>query len=245
MAVATHREEVAQADLALARSAAYRVLSQAFVYPTKDAVAALRGTDLPLARALGTPLGEEVGTLLEEVAATLRGVSYRRLEVDYRDLFSHLHSVDCPPYETDYAAFHVFRRSQELADLAGFYRAFGMAAGDEERELPDHVSVELEFMHLATYKEAWGRATGDAQASAICVEAERAFLRDHLGRWLGEFTRRVAVVGRTTPYAIVARLGGSFLAAELDRLGVVVPGSGGEGEAIPEPEAPALCEGEP
>jgi TorA maturation chaperone TorD len=76
-------------------------------------------------------------------------------------------------------------KSFELADIAGFYRAFGVEI-TPGTERPDHIAVELEFMHLLAVKEvvAAGREDGGEHAR-ICRDARATFFRDHLGRWFG------------------------------------------------------------
>ncbi len=241
MGTSVATETTREADTALARSALYRVLAEAFEYPTRQAMARLRQRDLPLARAASSPLGLE--RAVARVADALRGRSYRRIEAAYRDLFSQVASVDCPPHETDYTTTDIFRKSEEMADVAGFYRAFGVEGSAEERARPDHVTVELEFMHLLTYKEAWARAHEEADGLEVCLEAQRAFLRDHLARWFPDFARRVAALGSGTPYEPVAALAGDFFRAEMQRFGIQ-PGLTGPAAARgkPDPEPPGLCE---
>lgn len=234
------REAVREADLALARSALYRVLAQALAYPTRDAVARLRREDLPLAEALADLIG--LGRPVAEVAGRFRGVSFRRLEAAYRGVFSVVESPDCPLHETEYMTQDIFRKSQAMADVAGFYRAFGVDGSEDERVRPDHAAAELEFMHLLAYKEAWAAARGEEEGLAVCRRAEEAFLRDHLGRWLPELGRRVEALAGETPYAPVGRLAWAFVEDELGRFGVAVsPHGAPSGE--PDPDPPALCEG--
>lgn len=240
-------ERMALADLALARSALYRALSQALVYPTAEAVRQLREQDIPFARAASGPLEDGVRSALEELRVAFRRVRRGRLEASYRDAFTHVHSSDCPPYETDYTTGEIFRQSQELADLAGFYRAFGVGGSSEERERPDHISVELEFLHLLAYKEAWAVVQGDGEGQEVCRHAEERFLADHVLRWVPGFARRLEAVATHQAYRAVARLTAAFVRSEARRFGLPV-------DAGPEPRVEAdgdevgglgLCEGDP
>lgn len=73
-----------------------------------------------------------------------------------------------------------------LGDLGAFYRAFGYSAADEK---PDHISVELEFVSFLLAKEALARVSDHADLGDLVRGAREAFLRDHLGRWVGPFAR--------------------------------------------------------
>ncbi len=244
MSTELRTDRVAPANLSLARSTVYRLLAQGFAYPTRVATEQLLEDDLPLALAVSSPFPQEVRDSLDAAAAALERVDANALEVAYRGLFSHVHSADCPLYETDYTAREIWRQSQQLADLAGFYRAFGV---EEQGERPDGLSVELEFMHVVSYKEAWALVQGDEEHARLCRDAQESFLRDHLLRWAPDLVRRVEALAGGGPYAALARLGRLFLRAEALRFGLgVAPGA-----SAPEPtaearavEETALCEGE-
>ncbi len=238
-------DPLARANGALARSLVYRLLSQAFAYPTEGGVEQLREEDLPLASAASGSLPEEVRVALEETAAAFEGVRAGEMEGAFRAVFSHIHSTDCPTYETDYTAREIWRQSQELADLAGFYRAFGM---EEEAERPDHVTVELEFMHLVTYKAAWALIQDEVEHAAVCLEAGERFLADHVLKWVPGFAARVEAVAAAGPYAAVARLARTFLRAEAARFGLPIEETIKPAPIHPDArviETTGLCEEEP
>jgi hypothetical protein len=116
-------------------------------------------------------------------------------------------SKDCPPYETDYCHWEdpTYRASQ-MADVAGFYRAFGVEPGGERPERPDHVSIELEFVALLYRKSLVALAAGDSENADVCCMAREAFVRDHVGWWMPTFARcmqrrieRQKRLGQTTP----------------------------------------------
>src|SRR5262249_508591 len=101
-----------------------------------------------------------------------------------------------PPFETEY---HVnadpFFRAQQMADVAGFYRAFGLQPSQAWPERPDHLAFELEFMAFLLLKKRLAAMVADldpkaAAHAAVCAEAEQSFFRDHLAWWLPAFARR-------------------------------------------------------
>ncbi|HET7377314.1 MAG TPA: molecular chaperone TorD family protein, partial [Anaerolineae bacterium] len=115
---------------------------------------------------------------------------------------------------------HEFRQSQELADIAGFYRAFGFTFDGKIHERPDFLASELEFMHILTLKEARAVEAGRADQAEICIEAERKFLQDHLGRWIGLFAQRFTptAVG-DGPYLGLVQLATAFIDSHADQIG--------------------------
>ncbi len=109
------------------------------------------------------------------------------------------------------------RKGQALADLLGFYQAFGFKPSEQVKELPDHIAVELEFMGLLLLKEAYALQEGWQEEGAICVDAERTFLTDHLGSWVFSFCERVEETTSAPFYRAAAGFLKGFLAAELQR----------------------------
>ena len=222
----------------LARSAVLGLLSQALAYPTDTVVRELLEEDLPFALALAPSLPDEVSVALEALAVALEGARAEGLETAYRDRFSHVHSQDCPLYETDHGTREVWRQAETLADLGGFYRAFGL---EESGERVDHVSVELEFLHVLAYKRAWALERGEPEHAEVCRVAEEAFLRDHALRWMPDVAERLSALAEGTPYAAVALLLDAYLRAESGRTGVAIVARETE-EPAPGPEEIALCE---
>ena len=76
-------------------------------------------------------------------------------------------------------------------DAVARYRQAGMSVTAAWSEPPDHIGVELEFMsHLAAkYIAALSAYPNDEMERLL--EAQQAFLRDHLGRWGPAFAERV------------------------------------------------------
>jgi TorA maturation chaperone TorD len=118
-----------------------------------------------------------------------------------------------------------------MADVAGFYRAFGLRVAPGER--PDHVAAELEFYGWLQAREAQARARGETEGAEVCRDARRKFLRDHLGRWLPLLAARLRERGAGF-HARVAELAAALVAREARDLGVE-----------PEPTAPPVPHPEP
>ena len=107
-------------DLALARAGIYRWFSKAFREPT--------GLDS------GDSLRQALAKLPGFNQPTALHVDLSRLASESRQVFSHNLTPDCPPYETQYGSTHIFWQSQQLADIAGFYRAFGLELSKQAHE---------------------------------------------------------------------------------------------------------------
>ena len=204
-----------------ARHQAYSFLALAFLYPDSARFAALRQQYNLLAlnpEMLADAPGEKVLSELQPAMAALTAAAF---ESAYTRCFGHAVSKDCPPYEAEYGQAHIFQKAHTLADVAGFYRAFGLDLAADSHERADHISVELEFMHFLCLKEAYALDHGHTeQQLALCREAQHKFLQHHLCRWAFGFARRLRGKAGRTVYRELGQLLASFLAAELQALGL-------------------------
>lgn len=178
---------------ALARSHVYRVLARAFRAPVGKADEPL--ADLAArARAEGAGhLPPEVDTALAELAAASTGLTPARRLADLVAAFGHVVQPDCPLYEAAGEAGDPVRMPQRLADLIGFYRAWGLEVAPGAHERADHLALELEFMHYLAYREAYAGVHHGPERVAAVREAQRAFLAEHLARWASAVGRAVGV----------------------------------------------------
>lgn len=148
-------------------------------------------------------------------------------------IFGLVMSKDCPPYESEYCpqTFSV-SRAHHLADIAGFYNAFGVEPSDDQPERPDHLSLELEFMAWLIAKEQHAlttvgpdRAGPDrAEHVQVCREAQRRFFGEHLAWWVPAFTHALAnKAGPDSFHAVFADSLAAFVAIERAFMHVPLP----------------------
>lgn len=220
MADATPATDVSpDRDTALARSLVYAFLSRALAFPTPARLAQLRGRVGPAVTTI-TAGDELLGPLAREVLATLDapGDELRRA---HTLAFPPVESREHPSYESAYASGDVFVQAEVMADVAGFYRAHGLGVGGPERERPDHIGTELEFMAFMARKEAVALGELGPAEVAECRRTQAHFLRDHLGCWGAAFGGRLAVSAPGDLHRRVGRLVRAWIDADLAALAVV------------------------
>lgn len=160
-------------------------------------------------------------------------------EMAYQRSFTLTFSPDVPAYEVAYVSTDIFRQTETMADIAGFYRAFGAEVGGVNRERVDHIAVELSFMQLVCLKEVYAREHDDDEARGISRDAQRSFLRDHLLCWAPAFARRLEVSGEP-PYPAIGQLLATWLQRERSTLRLE-PRRVYEEPLPPEPEPDLEC----
>lgn len=204
----------ARVDRLLARSDAYRMLAAALRDPDGPEAGTVELDELV---AMAAQLGISLSSPEREAMAAI--VDRDRRATEHRRLFGHTVAHGCPPYEMEYGPRHVFGQAQELADLAGFYAAFGLRpAASGERV--DHLACELEFTAVLTLKEAYAVASRLDEEALVAGQATASFLRDHLARWapaVAALAARRAPGGGLT--ALLA-LAGGLVSAHAGDLGV-------------------------
>jgi DMSO reductase family type II enzyme chaperone len=160
-----------------ARSRAYALFASALGYPEPELLDAIRS-----------------GALRDALAATLKEVSPRlaaeleraalrvddagdALAAEYTRLFDvGTSGPPCPLH----GGLWVGDRMKTMEEVLRFYRHFGLTVAGEPGELPDHLALELEFLHYLAFRahEA-GHGGGDVGSF---VRAERDFVARHPGR---------------------------------------------------------------
>jgi TorA maturation chaperone TorD len=178
-------------------------------------------TGAPAARAAARVV-EAAETLAAAIRADELGGTEgpARLRALFFGTFGHALSPDHPLYETQYGDDPVFRQPQRLADVSGFYRAFGVDVAPDAHERVDHVGVELEFLALLTAREATARAAGEPDRARTCGLAIEVFLREHLAPVLPTFARLLGDHARDRFYPAAARLAEAVCSWDCARRGV-------------------------
>lgn len=199
---------------ALERAAIYRLLGGAFVHPTPARLSELALTAATVATAT-------TGRLRDKLARFAIAASEADpVATADEHVFLFGRQVRCSPYESAYSGLSPFGdKTARLADVAGFYAAFGFGPAAAQPDMEDHVGAELEFMSALALKEAYALGEGDAEAAEITRRAEVAFLTDHLGRWAEAFAGEVEEATPLPFYTAAASLLAAWVRAEVEALG--------------------------
>jgi TorA maturation chaperone TorD len=122
------------------------------------------------------------------------------LETEYARLFVGPGRPVAHPYES------VYREGKVMGDCTVAVRRHYTAErlASEDHFLPDHIAVELEFMAHLARREAEALERDDENEALACLRRQEAFLREHLGRWLPSFCRKVLTSGAHPFYANLA-----------------------------------------
>jgi len=234
--------------VALTRSAIYKLLAKSFCYPTREALKYFQSPKyletLSLCSSLDTctsELKEGAEALHQLIVSWPEREVQEKLEYEYNRLFAHLGSAQCPPYETEYGFDNVFQKTAAMADIAGFYSAYGLEVSDTNTERVDFISTELEFMSYLTVHEAYAREHDNNEQLEICLDTQRKFIRDHLGRWMTIFVELLRNSTDNAFYLGLGKLTEEFLNFEARILTVELDKVSAPSKMTNEPQTPFSC----
>ena len=209
-----------------ARMQVYHLLSAAFRYPTDDFFEGLVGGKYRLALSEALAISpyhdslfeKELLEQMEEIEALLAQTNFE----DYQVLFTETFEVGapappCPPYEGSQRKS--LPRNAAMLQIMAFYKHFGLEMDQQEgkRELPDHISVELEFLRFLAFKEAQAReADDDKELLTGYMLAQSDFLRRHPLRWISSFAEKLGEIRPGEVPSLFAELTALFLHEEWD-----------------------------
>ena len=230
-------------ERALNRSKIYLLFSWSLLYPedeefldylqcgefVEDGRAALDGLRVALDGIGGDRAVQKIALMKKQfdqieklVSAECVNWQIGDLQTEHRRVFTNVITLDCPPYETLFGNDHVFAQSHVMGDIAGFYKAFGVELSKDVHERLDHLSVELEFMHFLTYKESYSRCHDGIDKTEIVVDAQKKFVKNHIGRWVPLFCRMLAKKSDTGLFKLIADCMSEWMDFEVAFLGVTV-----------------------
>lgn len=155
---------------------------------------------------------------LELFRDALQGCSLEALQREHALLFSLTVGGGIAMNEIEYVDTHGFNKTQLLADISGFYQAFGMTVAAGERV--DFVGVEMEFMHWLLTKEKHALDRNEQSNAQVCGDAARAFLKEHAGCWVPSVGQRLLQETRLPFYRNVGQALVDFIDSECQRLEV-------------------------
>jgi TorA maturation chaperone TorD len=228
-------------ERALSRSKIYLLFSWSLLYPeddefldylqcgefVEDGRAALDGMRAALDGIGGERAKQKIAALQKQldqieklVSAECVNWQLTDLQSEHRRVFTNVITLDCPPYETLFGNDHVFAQSHVMGDIAGFYKAFGVELSKDIHERLDHLSVEFEFMHFLTYKESYSRCHDGAEKTEIVVDAQKKFVKNHIGRWVPLLCRMLAKKADSGLFKLIADSMSDWMDFEVAFLGV-------------------------
>lgn len=209
------------ADTAGLRCLCYAACSELVASPhDMDPRAALReriglGTAVPHASRLDPLLAEVSGAELD------------RLRAEYSGMFEVGSQGPPVPIRED---LQTGQRAGTREEVVRFYEYFGYVLDEKFAWQPDHLSVELEFMHYLCFREAEAKSEVDAASFQL---AQADFTGRHLTAWLPLLAENVDKLATGSLYSRVVAGVRDFVMADYEwQMATISPGDSAAGRTV-------------
>ncbi len=219
------------ADMARLRQGVYRLFGSVLLYPDREWMETIP----PLAGGLM----EETGQLTvfafwgawENLLLALQGLDEpdrKALEAVYvKDMMMNGAVEGFAPYES------VYIKREDVAwlmgELDGIYAEEGFSVSSSVDQMPDHASVQLEFLSALCAREADAWERESSEEALVYLHRQISFLEGHVSRWFPEFTGRLNQRFEGNFYALAANSARLFMAHDMDLIGSLIERYQGEG----------------
>ena len=132
----------------------------------------------------------ELSGTFQNVISMVNELNRETIQNENVSIFGHTLSKQTAPYALEHLkSTDVFFRTQKLADLNGFYQAFGMEVECVERA--DHIATQTEFLSYLILKELVAIKKNLEEEIEICQKAFIDFHQEHFFDWAKMFSENL------------------------------------------------------
>jgi len=132
----------------------------------------------------------ELSGTFQKVISMVNELNRETIQNENVSIFGHTLSKETAPYALEHLkSTDVFFRTQKLADLNGFYKAFGMEVESIERA--DHIATQTEFLSYLILKELVAIKKNLEEEIEICQKAFIDFHQEHFFDWAKMFSENL------------------------------------------------------
>jgi TorA maturation chaperone TorD len=181
----------------------YKILSACYYLPDAELLNKLNNLDASR------------GGLYADIAKCCPKISdIDSLIIDYTKLFVGPYGLLAPPYGSMYLDDKDRVMGNSTMEVKNRYAEEGLDVC--LKEVPDHIAIELEFMYFLIFKELEATKINDLDNISRYQEKQRAFLENHLGAWVPDFTDKIEANSQTGFYKNIARITKYFIDSDIN-----------------------------
>lgn len=195
-----------------ARAFVYSVLKQAFyVEPSKAFLRALVKDEI----IESLPFIQDSDLIREgagEVKSYLAGrdvfkeEEFQHLHWDYTRMFIGPNTLSAPPWESSYLNQERLLFQKETLEVRRKYLKYNFIPKNYPHEADDHIGLELDFMGRLCELANKRLKNMDTQGAIESLEDQRLFLKEHMLKWVPNFTQDINNSAETDFYKGMAKI---------------------------------------
>ena len=200
-----------------ARQNIYKNLAGCYHIPEKSLIASLNSLSDQLAN-LNSKAVSYINCMLTELN---QNYDFELLSIEFTRLFIGPYSPPTPPYGSVYLEKERKVMGDSTMDAQARYQNFGLDISSNFKEVPDHITVELEFMFFLIFKEIESIKSYIPEQAQEIILHQKSFHNGHLNAWIPDFTDCVIKHTGLEFYRNLAKATRIFVAEELEYLETV------------------------
>ena len=107
---------------------------------------------------------------------------------------------------------------RSTVEVKKFVETAGLEYKPDYTGMPDHISIEFEFMQQAAKREAQAREENDSDGLLYCLKMEKMFIEEHLLEWIPIFCDKVISEAELPFYREIAKVTKNFMEFEKEEI---------------------------
>ncbi len=150
-----------------------------------------------------------------KLAPALAEEGLDKIRRDHMKLFFGPSQLLAPPYGSVYLEPEKREiMGASTQDAQRLYAEAGLQKDEALKDAPDHIRVELDFMHVLIARTVAACEAGNWQEAEKYVNIQLMFLQNHLSRWVTPFAKVIRTGAATQFYNAAALVLESFIKQE-------------------------------
>ncbi len=129
--------------------------------------------------------------IVDQMQEAVKQNTAQELLVEYTKLFIGPFKTLVPPYSSLYFGNDTLM-SDETVRVINYYKKSGLKFNEKIKDVPDHVTIETEFMYYLIHNEIKELDAGNRDKSFSFWENQQEFFEKHYKKWVPEFCAKVA-----------------------------------------------------
>jgi TorA maturation chaperone TorD len=164
-------------------------------------------------------ISTEASQAAKQMEQALENMDEEQIMVDYAALFVGPFELLAPPYGSIYLETTKRLMGDSTMTVLKMYQEAGLSI--DVKEAPDHIAIELEFMHYLYTKEAEAVHNGNNAKVQSQASMRKVFLSACLSAWIPEFCRNIRAGTDNSFYRALADCLEIFIEQEVSTLSFV------------------------
>jgi TorA maturation chaperone TorD len=148
--------------------------------------------------------------IVDQMRNAVKQNTAQELLVEYTKLFIGPFKTLVPPYSSLYFGNDTLMNDQTVW-VINCYKKSGLEFDEKIKDVPDHITIETEFMYYLIHNEIKELNAGNRDKSFSLWENQRQFFEKHYKKWVPEFCAKVATETKNEYFKLLSECLNKFI----------------------------------